>query len=920
MGSYQEASEKTNMQDTADFPEIRDQILRADIRRLGTQLGASITRNAGQELFDLVEKVRKLSRSVRAGDTQATIQLDAVLTQASASEITLVVRAFTMYFHLANVAEQVHRVEELRVQTEGAGELVDTFRRAKQAGISSKQFETALNKMRYQPVFTAHPTQASRQSFLLKRSEIATLLQQRSRSATSEASQLRIDRRTTELIDLLWVSDELRNVKPTPMDEARNIVFYIEQLVADALPIFWDDLTNQADQVAAKLPSEVTPIRFSSWVGGDRDGNPFVTPKVTVEVFALHRDRALRLLRNEVARLSQDVSVATAIRPASDELTSWIQQTRATFPTLIENLSPLVADQPYRIATTIINSRLRQTEHETAQSGAASAEKASYSSPAELHEDLQRLERSLRHTGLESIADGRLARLQRLVNTVGFHLAQVDIRQHTRFHHQAIQKLCSDAGMQYPQERAQRLQLLRNELENSRPFTPAGTTPLETDPVALFLTLRQEMDRFGDDIVGSYIVSMTEGADDILAPAVVAKEAGLVDLQRGIARLDFVPLFETISDLRSIDETMNELFSDPTYRKLLALRGDIQEVMVGYSDSNKDGGIATSQWEIHKALGALRDVGEQFGIDIVIFHGRGGSVGRGGGPTNAAILSQPSGVITGAMKTTEQGEVIADKYSRPELARRNLDLAYSAMFETYLFGKELSVATSWSETMELLSTASYATYRSLLEDPSLVDYFTTSTPVEELSALNIGSRPARRAGATNGVDDLRAIPWVFGWTQSRQIVPGWFGVGSGLAAVFEAGKGAELQEMIQHWPFFKTFLSSVEMTIAKTDLGIAKTYVEALVKPEHQHLFDVVAEEFERTVVAIEKVTGKALLHDLPVLRRTVEVRNSYLDPLNLLQISLLRLNRDSKTPDELARRALLLTINGVAAGLRNTG
>ncbi len=923
---HEEAAVTSTIQ--SELAEEREEILRSDIRRLGTQLGEAITRNVGADFLSLVEEVRKHSRSVRSGDLQSAKLLDDVLRRASDVEVILLVRAFTIYFHLANVAEQVHRVEELRVKVEGSGELPDTFARAAEANVSVEDFKAAIDKIQYRPVFTAHPTQASRQSFLLKRAEIAELLQERALPSATKASHLRIDRRIDELLDLLWVSDELRSVKPTPMDEARSILFYVERLVEDALPNFWDDLDNQAENVGVTVPSDLAPIRFGSWVGGDRDGNPFVTPEVTSEVLGMHRGRALRLLRSEVARLSQDVSIAAGIRPPSDELVEWIEQTRTEFPSLLEDLSPLVADQPYRIAATVINRRLLQTERGVAHSDRTNSEPASYGSPEELRTDLRRLEESLRTSGIGVVADGRLAKLQRLVSTIGFHLAELDVRQHTRFHHQAIEELFADAGVNYPQDRDKRHQLLSVELGSGRPFAPPGTNSAGGDPLALFRTLRREMDRFGDDIIGSYIVSMTEGSDDLLAPAVLAKEAGLIDLPRGIARLDFVPLFETIEDLRSVTTTMNKLLGDPSYRKLVELRGNVQEVMVGYSDSNKDGGIATSQWEIHKALRALRDIGTEHNIDVIIFHGRGGSVGRGGGPANAAILSQPSGVITGGMKTTEQGEVIADKYARPGLARRNLDLAYSAMLEARLLAptpRPLAEAQPWFDTMELISNESFAAYRGLIEDPSLVDYFTTSTPVEELGALNIGSRPARRAGATGGIEDLRAIPWVFGWTQSRQIVPGWFGVGSGLEAAFAAGRTDEIESMFKNWPFFKTFVSSVEMTISKTDLGIAKAYVDALVDTEHNHLFDMIAAEFERTVAAVERVTGKPVLNDLPILQRTLEVRDTYLDPLNLLQISLLRIARsDESEADETAgrraRRALLLTVNGVAAGLRNTG
>jgi len=525
------------------------------------------------------------------------------------------------------------------------------------------------------------------------------------------------------------------------------------------------------------------------------------------------------------------------------------------------------------------------------------------------------------------LAQGRLARLRRTVTMIGFHLATLDIREHAGVHHDALGDLFAAVGVDYRSlDRAARTEVLSRELESRRPLAPPADDGAPA-AVELMAAVRRAMDEAGDDIIESYIVSMTQGVDDMLAPAVLARDVGLVDLTSGIARLGFVPLFETIEDLRRVGRVLRELFAVEPYRRLIELRGDRQEVMVGYSDSNKDGGITTSQWEIHKALRTIAEVADETGIAITVFHGRGGTVGRGGGPTNASILSQPAGVVAGRVKITEQGEVIADKYGLPRLAQRNLDLALSAVLEASLAHRrprhDRATLDEWSEVMELMSARAHDAYRTLLEAPGVVEYFQSSTPVEELAEMNIGSRPARRAGADAGIDDLRAIPWVFGWTQSRQIIPGWFGVGTALAAAREAGHATRLVEMYDDWQFFKTFVSNVEMTLAKTDLAIARHYVDRLVDPSLHHFFDLISDEHDRTVAELGRLTGGELLSDLPILKRTIAVRDAYLDPINVLQVELLARSRagdHDETEASRLKRALLLTINGVAAGLRNTG
>jgi phosphoenolpyruvate carboxylase len=472
----------------------------------------------------------------------------------------------------------------------------------------------------------------------------------------------------------------------------------------------------------------------------------------------------------------------------------------------------------------------------------------------------------------------------------------------------------------------QRNNVLSSELEGTRPLSGLTTELTQESGRTLrtFHAIREAKERYGAQVIASYIVSMTESAADVLEAAILAREAGLVDLRRGIASIGFVPLVETIDDLRNAGTLLEELFANPQYRKILSLQGESQEVMLGYSDSNKEGGITTSQWEIYKAQRAMRNVAERHGIHLRLFHGRGGTIGRGGGPTHAAILAQPYGTIDGDLKVTEQGEVISEKYGHPEIAGRNLELALASVLESSLLHRQSrqpkETLERWTEAMDCLSSEAHASYRDFVEHPSLVPYFLSSTPAEELGQLNLGSRPSRRPGGIGGIEDLRAIPWVFGWTQTRQIVPGWFGVGAGIRAARKAGYGEMLREMAGEWGFFQTFLSNVEMTLAKTDLDIASRYVSSLVPPEHCGLLDLVRAECELTTDEILTLRKEPdLLSDLPLLKRTLGVRDIYLDPINYLQVSLLARSRAGESGEELSR-ALLLTVNGIAAGMRNTG
>ena len=721
----------------------------------------------------------------------------------------------------------------------------------------------------------------------------------------------------------MWQTDELRLDRPEPLDEALNALYYLDDLATNTVPEVLNDFVRELKRLHIELPVTARPLNFGTWIGGDRDGNPNVTPEITEEAVVLQAGHAIRTTIAAMNRLRQMLSVSTRIVGATPELSASVENDLKNIPEFEGRFLRLNAQEPYRLKATAIVHRLAFTRDRHAARG-PHVPGRDYKNTAELLADLTLMRDSLfAHRG-ELLATGLLERTIRSVAAFGLTHATLDIREHSDAHHNALQQLIG--GNYGDLSHDEKFDLLIKQLESDKTFDASRLDAAGAKTLNTFIAIDNLIERFGPEVIETYIVSMTKGADDLIAVTVLGKQAGLVDLKKGVAKIGFAPLLETVAELRAAGEILEKLLSNPTYRALVKLRGDIQEVMLGYSDSNKDAGIATSQWEIHRAQRILRDVAMKHGVRLRLFHGRGGSVGRGGGPTYDALIALPWGSVDGNIKMTEQGEVISDKYALPALARENVELTLAASLEATVLNRGPRQSSEdlqkWNDCMNAVSDAAFSRYRSLVDHPDLPAYFYASTPVEQLGNLFLGSRPSRRPDASGGLASLRAIPWVFGWTQSRQIVPGWFGVGSGLKAARESGKSDVLQQMLREWHFFATFISNVEMTLAKTDLKTAQRYVETLVPAELRHFFDTISAEFELTVSEILNLTGKSsLLGDQAVLARTLQVRDTYLAPLQLLQVKLLQRVRDEgESADSTLVRALLLTINGVAAGLRNTG
>lgn len=910
--------------------------LSEQIHLLGDLLGQTIVEQEGPALFALVEDVRALAKAHRAGDAAAGERLLAQVRALPLADARGVVKAFASYFQLVNLAEEQERVRVLhrRQHEEHASgtPMAETMRAAfvelRKQGVSAEELQRLLTRLLVKPVFTAHPTEAKRRTLLTKLGRIADTLHAfdfHSPTPDETAAALRSLR---EEIVSLWQTDDTRTYRPSVLDEVRNGLYYFESTLFDLAPEIEGRLSEALAEVYPDATFEVPPfLKFGSWIGGDRDGNPFVTPAVTEETLREHQVLALRLYRRGLERLHGHLS--TAARQGVDaELSASIERDAALFPDEARRSAERYGQQPYRQKMAFIYRKLGATMDASQRPWRADHRPTAgtYGNADEFLADLLVVQASLHHHGGERLAEGRLGTLIRQARIFGFHLSELDLRQHAARHTSALAEVFERYGLApgYGElgEDA-RAEVLTRTVLDGRPLTPhrLDFSAATTETLELFRLIRRAHERVGPAAIETYIVSMTRGPSDLLAVLLMARDAGVSD------RLDVVPLFETVADLHAAPDTLRQLFTNPAYARHLAARGGRQTVMLGYSDSNKDGGYLTANWELHLAQRAIASVCTEHHVGLTLFHGRGGSVGRGGGPTNQAILAQPPESVAGRVRITEQGETITNRYVNPRLARRHLEQLVHAVLLTSAKRpiKSPSRGGVWEDTLRELSTLAEREYRSLVfETPALARYLHAATPLDQIERLNIGSRPSRRPG-TGAVTELRAVPWVFAWTQSRVTLPGWFGIGSAVDtwAGGDAARRDVLATIYREWPFFRTMIDNSQVSMRKADMLIAEVYASLAEPADRDLVFTRVRDEFARTEDAICRMTGqRALLDAAPWLQRSIRMRNPYIDPMNYIQVALLRRLRSGDAPDEIAalRETVLLSVNGIAAGLRNTG
>jgi len=877
--------------------------LRDDVRLLGELLGETLRAREGTPLFETVERVRALAKAARSGatgDGDAFEKLSALLAEMPVAAALPVARAFAHFLNLANIAEQHHRIRRRRAyQRDPAaapqrGSCDETFGRLIASGVTPDELYEAVRTLNIELVLTAHPTEVTRRTLLQKFNHIALALAENDRPDLTIPERDEVLQALRREVRASWETDEVRRERPTPIDEVRWGLVVFEQTLWQALPRYLRSVDAALRRYTDRaLPLDAAPVRFGSWMGGDRDGNPHVTPEVTRQACLLARWMAADLYLQEIDGLRAELSMTSC----SDEL-----RARAGD-----------AHEPYRAVLRDVRTKLLTTRERLEELADFVPGPDVYTDVEAFAEPLRLCYRSLIETGNAVVANGRLADVLRRVTTFGLTLVRLDLRQEASRHSDALDAVTRHLGLGSYNEwtEEERQQFLARELEGRRPLIPADLQA--SQEVRDVLDTFRMAARLHPDSLGAYVITMAQDASDVLAVALLQREAGVNP------PLPVVPLFESAEALESAREVMRQLVALPAYRERI---GGWQEVMVGYSDSAKELGRLTAAWELYKAQEAIVAACREYGVRTRLFHGRGGSVGRGGGPTYLAIQSQPSGSIQGRLRVTEQGEMIQAKFALQGIAIRTMELYTTATLESTII-QSAPPRQEWRDCMERLSDEARAAYRRIVyEHPRFVEYFRAATPEPELEDLNIASRPARRDGGME-VRTLRAIPWQFAWTQTRLLLASWLGMEEALANAFTRGDGDRVRQMYQEWPFFQSTIDLIEMVLAKADARIAAHYDRHLVPADLHEIGDDLRVRLQRAIETLLQVTGHdSLLEENGVLRRSIDVRNPYVDPINIVQVELLRRLREDRDgdADELLRSAFVVTVNGIAAGMRNTG
>jgi len=911
------------------------------VRFLGNILGEVLVHQGGRELLEHVEKIREMSKALRAEYLPELYEgFNNTVRNLEPGIRHQVIRAFAIYFQLVNIAEQNHRIRRKRDYERSAGEAVQpgsiesVVQSLKEKNLPVEEVARILEGMSLELVMTAHPTEATRRDVLDIHKRIADEVMELDNPSLTYREREKLREKLLNEVLTLWQTDELRDRKPTVLDEVRNGMYFFHETLFEVLPSVYEELERCLEKYYPEEKWHVpTYLRFGSWIGGDRDGNPSVTADVTWQTLKMQRNLVIHKYENSVRELSRQLSFSTTIVDVSEELLASIRDDAANVE--LRTVEAWTNDkEPYRVKLRYVLQKLKNMREDEFE-----GTKQRYNSVSDFLKDLQVVDRSLRHHYADFVANTFVNKLVRQVELFGFHLAALDVRQHSKEHESAMSELLAKAGVasDYASlQEQEKIALLNGLLESDKNLLNDGIQLSESSQECLnvYHTIYKAQQEFGAGCITSYLISMSEAASDILEVMVFSKEAGLFRRDENgkvVTTLQAAPLFETIDDLHAAPEIMATLFKLPTYRESLAAMGDLHEIMLGYSDSNKDGGMVTANWELRVALNDLTRTAKEHNVRLKFFHGRGGALGRGGMPLNRSILAQPPHTIGGGIKITEQGEVLSSRYSMKGIAYRSLEQATGALLTgAYLSrnpGQESSVETQWEDIMRGISADAQTKYQDLIfRDPGFMTFFKESTPLPEVGELNIGSRPSKRKGSDR-FEDLRAIPWVFAWTQSRYLLPAWYAAGTAFSKFVngDAGRLETLRTMYREYSFFSSLIDNLQMALGKADLMIARQYA-GMIEDEtiKGRIFAQIEEEYALTKEMILSITGQEeILDNVPVIQESIRLRNPYVDPLSYLQVQLLtelRALRAQNGDDAELLREVLLTINGIAAGLRNTG